>query len=154
MNKEDNSAVVTNLSQWVISEVLVEFLCRRTGSWCTALRRNLLRETVQENWTRQLPSQQGNRSGHRRGKPLLDFNGRLPPPPKQWKLLGLLIRWILCQGSYSARFYLAPDLFNTLWSSARLLCGKCSGLDKNEAVWAVWFSTRFHGLWWKSQPFK
>lgn len=148
MNKEDNSALVTNLRSAGGVSLQKDWVMMHSIYY------NLLRETVQENWTRQLPSQQGNRSGHRRGKPLLDFNGRLPPPPKQWKLLGLLIRWILCQGSYSARFYLAPDLFNTLWSSARLLCGKCSGLDKNEAVWAVWFSTRFHGLWWKSQPFK
>lgn len=77
MNKEDNSALVTNLRSAGGVSLQKDWVMMHSIYY------NLLRETVQENWTRQLPSQQGNRSGHRRGKPLLDFNGRLPPPPKQ-----------------------------------------------------------------------
>ncbi|KAF5901610.1 Uncharacterized protein DAT39_008622 [Clarias magur] len=74
LNKEENEIASSDYSQAVtnlISAGVLAVVALHKEWVLTHIVK--LRETVQENWTSQLCSQQGNRSGHRRGKPLLTF---------------------------------------------------------------------------------
>lgn len=121
------------------------------------------KEGGSRDWTITLP-QQGNQLGSERGKHLCNLDGR--PLPSHENYPRLLVQSISCQGSRAVaaaaahrRTCLPPRPSWSLkhpWRLGRRLPhgGKHSSPNKNEVVWADWFSTRLRGWGWESLEFK
>lgn len=98
--------------------------------------RYLPRETVRENWIGQLRSPTGKSIGPQAWETSVQF--RWAATPLAMKITGIIGSEDVLPRQLLYSLYLPaslpPDLFNTLRSGARLLCGKCNGSDKNEVV--------------------